>query len=327
MVRQGTNTYLIGKRPPWILVDTGEGKEEYLGVLEEALLQDIAGYQGPLVSDILLTHRHADHVGGVPSVLALLRRLWRSSNPYEPPRIHKYPLLEPSIFIRKSTLMVDDCLEVTQSALEANPQLFVSSEKTSSQHPYYHDLADEQRLVASDGCTTLRVLYTPGHTADSVTLLLIEENVLFTGDTVLGAGTAVFEDLGQYMRSLKRMLTVAEQSSGNEGTSRTRLYPGHGPVVDDGPRVLSEYISHRQERERQIVELMRTKPDDHWEIWTIVKTIYASYPEEVWRAAAAVIGLHLKKLEEDGVVKHEESVPDDPMSGYWILIDGAGATG
>jgi glyoxylase-like metal-dependent hydrolase (beta-lactamase superfamily II) len=61
----GTNTYLIGTGPRRVLLDTGEGRPEYLDVLERACAR--AGVNG--LQEIVLTHGHPDHMGGVAGVL------------------------------------------------------------------------------------------------------------------------------------------------------------------------------------------------------------------------------------------------------------------
>ena len=63
----------------------------------------------------------------------------------------------------------------------------------------------------------LRAFHCPGHTTDHMAFILEEENAMFTGDNVLGHGTAVFEDLAVYLNSLTRM---REHFHG-------RAYPGH----------------------------------------------------------------------------------------------------
>jgi len=68
---------------------------------------------------------------------------------------------------------------------------------------------------------------------------------------VLGEGTAVFEDLGVYLRTLQRLL----ESLGGDG-GEVRLLPGHGPVIDAGKDRIQTYISHRLEREKQVVDAL-----------------------------------------------------------------------
>ena len=155
----------------------------------------------------------------------------------------------------------------------------------------------------------LRVLHTPGHTPDSLCLYYPADRALLTADTVLGHGTAVFEDLGSYMRSLQRMVDF---SSG--GTYET-VYPGHGRVVPDGHAKVETYLKHRVEREEQIVRVLEHPPlaGEGWTVEAIVGTVYAQYPKELWGPAGHSVELHLRKLEGDGRV---EQVADG-----WVLVN------
>ncbi|KAI8999087.1 Metallo-hydrolase/oxidoreductase [Trametes punicea] len=304
---QGTNTYLVGERNPYVLIDTGEGKEEYIPYLKQALL-DSPNHDNkkPYVSDIILTHRHHDHVCGLPSVLALLRKLWDdehlSTPPYRPPRIHKFPLPSP-----------DPRLNAVLESLETGT--FLPSVSGSP----VHDLADDDALPVITGPgeigSSLRILHTPGHTPDSLCIYYPVDRALFTADTVLGQGTSVFEDLGTYMASLRKMIDFAR---GEDGTQTyNTVYPGHGPVVPEGLAKIKMYLHHREEREAQILDVLRqSPPGDATKGWTteaIVAIIYAQYPRELWAPAAHSTELHLNKLVGEGRVNKEGSA--------WVLLN------
>ncbi|KAK6080032.1 metallo-beta-lactamase superfamily protein [Seiridium cupressi] len=151
---------------------------------------------------------------------------------------------------------------------------------------------------------SLKAVHTPGHAIDHMVFVFKEENALFTGDNVLGQGTAVFEDLGTYLRSLERMGKLV---SG-------RGYPGHGPVLSDVNAKINEYISHRYEREKQVIQTLGSAkaPSDLTnkgtgltEAWTpteLVKVIYAAYPESLHGPAVGGIVQILQKLQKEDKV-------------------------
>ncbi|KAH8100199.1 beta-lactamase-like protein [Cristinia sonorae] len=307
----GTNTYLVGQCNPYTLIDTGEGLDSYIPFLEQALKDGSVPHHADKqdVSDIIITHKHHDHAGGLSTVLALLQRLWDirgrdvATSPYVPPRIHKFAL--PSQDLRLQTIL---------QSLQAGTYT------PNAAGGLIHELSDGQVLPVTTNDASesshLHVIHTPGHTEDSLCLYLPADNALFTADTVLGYGTSVFEDLREYMFSLKKMIAFNEGK--DEKHQYKTVYPGHGPVVDDGPKVIAMYLRHRVEREDQLIAHLKQPPasltlgyEGVWTVWTLVGTIYKEYPKELWEPAAHNVYLHLEKLKADGRVRHLGGVGKD----------------
>lgn len=271
---EGTNTYILGAGAKKILLDCGEGKPEYLTLLETSLksIQSDA-----FISDIIISHGHADHWGGLLDILS--SKVLNSNNQI---KIHKFPIPEGQHL----------------QHFEAFPS-----------HVSVQPLKDQQLFYADD--TTLRVVYTPGHTPDHCTFFLEEEKRLFTADCILGQGTAVFDDLAEYITGLKRLLEY----------NPTQLYPGHGPVVEQGTDKIQEYIHHRLERENQIVQLLTKEGtlNDGWTPLEIVSILYKEYPESLHIPAARGIVLHLLKLKKDGKVHTPDEYAFVPQNFERIL--------
>ncbi|CAG8017038.1 unnamed protein product [Penicillium nalgiovense] len=61
---QGTNTYLVGSGKQKILIDTAQGEPEWIDFISSVL--KIGGFT---ISQVLLTHWHWDHTGGVPDLI------------------------------------------------------------------------------------------------------------------------------------------------------------------------------------------------------------------------------------------------------------------
>ena len=133
-------------------------------------------------------------------------------------------------------------------------------------------------MIIEAGCE-LRIVATPGHTADSVSLLLPDDGVLFTGDTVLGRGTTVIArdgNLSDYLRTLGQLRELAA------GAGLRMLLPGHGPVLDDPITTLDYYLSHRAERLDQVRSALAAGARTPAEI---VAMIYTDVDRSLWPAA------------------------------------------
>jgi len=191
---------------------------------------------------------------------------------------------------------VGGTLEILKNA-EKNCVVHKFSRKDGKE-PYepFNQIKDGQTFDLEGGLT-LKAFHTPGHTTDSIILHLLEENAVFSADTILGEGTAVFEDLYDYMQSLERILSLKPSV----------IYPGHGPVIRNPMERIHYYISHRHKREQQILEVLNSKSGqlDVWTPMDIVKVVYTDTPESLHVAAAMNVKHHLTKLVKEGKVQRD----------------------
>jgi glyoxylase-like metal-dependent hydrolase (beta-lactamase superfamily II) len=161
---------------------------------------------------------------------------------------------------------------------------------------------DGERLMV-DGLV-LEVVATPGHTADSVSFVLADDEALLTGDTVLGRGSTVVAHpdgrLADYLVSLRELRSIVEQRGVRV------VLPGHGPVRDDPGALITGYLRHREERLAQVraaVEGAATVDD-------LLNLVYPDVDPALLPAARWSLLAQLEYLAADGLV-----VPQDPLSG------------
>jgi glyoxylase-like metal-dependent hydrolase (beta-lactamase superfamily II) len=146
--------------------------------------------------------------------------------------------------------------------------------------------------VVSAAGLDIRVLGTPGHTADSLSFLLTDGDgdAVLTGDTVLGRGTTVVAHpdgrLADYLNSLQHL---AELAPG------TVLLPGHGPELPDAGDVVRAYLAHRALRLDQVRAALAELGEDA-SARQIVELVYADVDKAVWGAAELSVRAQLEYL-------------------------------
>lgn len=133
----------------------------------------------------------------------------------------------------------------------------------------------------------IKVMSTPGHTADSMSFVL--DDAVLTADTVLGRGTTVMDkedgNLTAYLESLQRL----------RGLGQRTVLPGHGPDLPDLDAVTRGYLAHRHERLEQVRSALREIGEEAG-ARQIVEHVYTDVDEKLWDAAEWSVQVQLNYL-------------------------------
>ncbi len=135
----------------------------------------------------------------------------------------------------------------------------------------------------------LRVLATPGHSADHVSFLG-EGGVCFAGDLVLGVGSTIVPPGGGSMRAYMESLRLLHAEPLH------LICPGHGPWVTDPEAKLEEYLGHREAREAALLAALAAGERSRA---ALVAEVWSDVPVELLPMAAMAMEAHLEKLEEE----------------------------
>jgi recombination protein RecT len=143
---------------------------------------------------------------------------------------------------------------------------------------------------------TMKVIHTPGHAANHLCLVLVEDGLLFSGDHILNGSTTVIDppdgDMNAYLDSLDA-LNAACDEHGIEF-----IAPAHGYVLGQAKAAIAGLKAHRLKREAKIIGVMRAQPDGTLDDW--VAAAYDDVDARIWPVAKRSLLAHVERIESLG---------------------------
>lgn len=142
-------------------------------------------------------------------------------------------------------------------------------------------------IPLDDGTVTVRE--TPGHAIEHVAFgvgksLLVGDLAVAEGSVVVGAPAG---DMRAYLTSLRRVYSM----------NPARLYPAHGPVIENARRTCGRLIEHRLGRERRVLAAVE---GGNGTVDGILESAYEKDLSGVRDLAGMTVRAHLEKLDHEG---------------------------
>lgn len=159
-------------------------------------------------------------------------------------------------------------------------------------------LAHGETLVLGSGdhTHTLLVLHTPGHAANHVCLVLLEDGLLFSGDHILNGSTTVVDppdgNMNDYLQSLDLLAAACTEHH------IKFIAPAHGYVLGDAPGAIARLKAHRLQREAKILKVMQAHPHGSMDDW--VSLAYDDVDPRIWPVAKRSLLAHVERIRSLG---------------------------
>jgi len=184
-------------------------------------------------------------------------------------------------------------------ALCASPPPILGLASAASARPDAHFRPDRQlsnqELLALTGIGiqhTLKVIFTPGHAANHLCLLLLEDGLLFSGDHILNGSTTVINppdgDMSAYLASLDVL------SAACDAHQIDFILPAHGHVLGAARQAIAQLKAHRLMREARVVAAMKARPEGTMNDWLAM--VYADTDPRLWPVAMRSLQAHVDRI-------------------------------
>ncbi len=277
------NIYAVRGPKGYYLIDAGVITDEARKLISEWL-------PGPL-SGILLTHGHPDHLG-LAGELSKSNNcpIYMNSDEHRRSQNPSFRQRVMAVLMQKGGVPIALVSQVIESHQNSVQNFFSEFEVKK--------ILPGQQFTTDLGL--LEAIYTPGHSIGHCCFYISESRILFSGDHIL---TSISPNplLDLTMDGSRRLAYVEYLNSVNKIASLSieRVYPGHGPAIDNLERVLSKFYTFHAKREKGVLAALSDQMKTPFEV---AKKIYPGVKDlDIFLALSRVWG-HLDLLEKQGKV-------------------------
>ena len=261
MTGPGTNSYLVGDAlSGYIAIDPGPADADHLQRLYQAAGGDIRL--------IVCTHSHPDHSPGARPLQALCEAAGRR------PLIAGLPSAPTA---RADSAFTPDWV-LSDNELLTHISRGVEPDLTPQNSQNRH---------------TLKVLFTPGHAANHLCLVLLEDGLLFSGDHILNGSTTVINPPDGNMNAYLDSLDLLSQACDENAIEF--ILPAHGYVIGQAKIAIAHLKAHRLKREAKIIGVMQALPEGTLDDW--VPLAYDDVDRGIWPVAKRSLLAHVERIQ------------------------------
>ena len=172
-----------------------------------------------------------------------------------------------------------------------------ASARADSQFTPDRALSDDELLTLAglddkEEVHTLKVIFTPGHAANHVCLVLVEDGLLISGDHILNGSTTIINppdgEMTAYLDSLDRL------SSACDAHAIEFILPAHGHVLGQAKHAIAQLKVHRLKREAKVLAAMDANPGGTLQDW--VALAYHDTDSRLWPIALRSLQAHVDRI-------------------------------
>ncbi len=269
MTGPGTNSYLVGDaHSGFIAIDPGPADADHLQRLWQAAC--FADGSGGNIRMIVCTHSHPDHSPGAKPLQSLCAHGGLGE-------------AAPAVAAAPAILGLPSAL-TARAASAFTPDLALLD----------GEVLVLQAAAAHDAVHSLRVIFTPGHAANHVCLLLEEDGLLFSGDHILNGSTTVIDPpdghMGHYLHSLDVLSAQCTEMRVDF------ILPAHGHVIPNALATIAHLKTHRLRREAKIAAVIQANPNGDLDQW--LPLAYDDVDTRIWPVAKRSLLAHVEHLQQ-----------------------------